>query len=158
MVERESYGEPDLKIAGFQLWIHGREFPNSGDYYDGNWLRVTAHCGAQGADVWTNGSLLMSTDIYGFGADCEKLLNHEGDNAVLNPIEPGLKVSLGRSDSLGHFLAVINITPDHMTQEHRFEFEIDQTFVSNLIGQCQRIVKTFPVRGAEQLLTKNKLP
>ena len=45
------FGEPDLKLAGFQLWVHGRRFPESGGYYDGNWLRVTARCGASGASV-----------------------------------------------------------------------------------------------------------
>ena len=149
MVERENYGKPDLEIGGFQLWIHGRQFPNSEDYYDGNWLRVTAHCGAQGAEVWTQGSILMTSDIYGFGKDCEKLLKGAGDTAMLNPLEPELDVSVERSDSLGHFMAVINITPDHMTQEHRFEFEIDQTFVSQIIAQCQSIMKKFAIRGIE---------
>jgi hypothetical protein len=33
----------------FQLWVHGRQFSEAHDYDDGNWLRVTAHCGASGA-------------------------------------------------------------------------------------------------------------
>ena len=44
-------GEPALRIAGFQLWVHGYQFPDSNDYWDGNWLRVTVHCGAAGASV-----------------------------------------------------------------------------------------------------------
>jgi len=28
----EDLGEPDLKIAGFQLWVHGRQYPDSEDY------------------------------------------------------------------------------------------------------------------------------
>ena len=60
-------GEPDLKVAGFQLWVHGSQFPESKDYHDGNWLRVTANCGASGASVWTQGAILMVTDIAGFG-------------------------------------------------------------------------------------------
>jgi hypothetical protein len=147
MEDVENYGKPALKIAGFQLWILGREFPDADDYYDGNWLRVTAHCGGQGAAVWTRGPLLMASDIEGFGVACEKLLSGENDDAVLNPLEPEFEVSLARSDSLGHFLSVISITPDHMTQEHRFEFEIDQTFVSEIITQCQNIVTTYPIRG-----------
>ena len=38
-------GKPDLRVAGFQLWVHGREFPDAQDEWDGNWLRLTAHCG-----------------------------------------------------------------------------------------------------------------
>jgi hypothetical protein len=68
----EDLGEPALKVAGFQLWIHGRQFPDSTDYYDGNWLRVTAHCGSSGASVWVQGAMLMVTDIqssWGRGED-----------------------------------------------------------------------------------------
>ena len=32
------YGEPDLKIAGLSIWAISREFPQSDDYWDGNWL------------------------------------------------------------------------------------------------------------------------
>lgn len=47
----EDFGEPSLSIAGFQLWVHGRQFPEATDFYDGNWLRVTAHCKASAASV-----------------------------------------------------------------------------------------------------------
>lgn len=89
----------------------------------------------------------MTTDVYGFGKNCEELLEGSRENAILNPLEPELDVSVERSDSLGHFLAVVNITPDHMTQEHRFEFEIDQTFLRQIIIQCQLIVKAYSIRG-----------
>jgi hypothetical protein len=32
----EQLGPPSLKLDGFQLWIYGRELPDSQDYYDGN--------------------------------------------------------------------------------------------------------------------------
>ena len=35
-----------MKVAGFQFWVHDRQFPEAEDADDGNWLRVTAHCGA----------------------------------------------------------------------------------------------------------------
>jgi hypothetical protein len=54
----DNLGAPDIKLDGLQMWIHGRQFPNEEDYWDGNWLNVTAHCGSQGADVWTSGPIL----------------------------------------------------------------------------------------------------
>jgi hypothetical protein len=50
-------GAPDLKLEGLQIWVHGRQFPDLHDYWDGNWLRVTAHCGGSGASVFTTGSI-----------------------------------------------------------------------------------------------------
>ena len=78
----------------------------------------------------------MAADIHSFGAEYQKLLSSETETTELNPLEPELRISIKRSDSLGHFLAVINVTPNHMTQDHRFEFEIDQTFVRELVAQC----------------------
>jgi hypothetical protein len=54
----DSLGPPALQVVGFQLWIHGRQFPDAQDCWDGNWLRVTAHCGANGATVWASGAIV----------------------------------------------------------------------------------------------------
>jgi hypothetical protein len=64
---------PALKIAGFQLWIHGRQFPNAQDYWDGHWRNVTVHCGASGASVWTSGAIVMVSDQARLATECEAL-------------------------------------------------------------------------------------
>ncbi len=140
-------GEPNLKVAGFQLWVHGRQFPEAEDYYDGNWLRVTAHCGAAGASVWAQGAILMITDIAGFGDGCAAMLSGKIQSAALAPFEPELKVSLEASDDLGHVRAQVEITPDHLAQAHRFEFEVDQSYLPGIIRQCSAIVQEYPIRG-----------
>lgn len=142
-------GEPDLVVAGFQLWVHGREFPESEDYYDGNWLRVTAHCGAPGASVWAQGAILMVTDIAGFGDKCAALLNGDIESAALNPLEPNVKVLLESVDRLGHVRAYVEITSDHLTQIHRFEFEVDQSYLPGVIRKCSAIVHQYPIRGQQ---------
>lgn len=144
-------GEPDLKVAGFQLWVHGRQFPEAEDYYDGNWLRVTAHCGASDASVWAQGAILMVTDIAGFGDGCAAILRGEMKSAVLDPCEPELRVSLEASDSLGHIRARVEITPDHLRQSHRFEFEVDQSYLPGIIKQCSAITQEYLVRGQQGL-------
>jgi hypothetical protein len=42
MKQPDNLGPPSLKIDGFALWVHGRQLPESQDFYDGNWLNVTA--------------------------------------------------------------------------------------------------------------------
>lgn len=142
-------GEPNLKVAGFQLWVHGREFPGAEDYYDGNWLRVTAHCGASGASVWAQGAILMVTDIAGFGSGCAAMLGGERKSADLAPFEPELKLSLEVADCVGHIRAQVEITPDHLLQAHRFEFEVDQSYLPAIIKQCSKIVQAYPIRGQQ---------
>jgi len=141
------FGEADLNVAGFQLWVHGRQFPESEDYYDGNWLRVTAHCGASGASVWAQGAILMVTDIAGFGDQCAAMLSGDSKSADLDPLEPELKVSLEAAGRLGHVRAQVEITPDHLAQAHRFEFEVDQSYLPGIIQQCLAIAQEFPIRG-----------
>lgn len=145
----EQLGEPDLKVAGFQLWVHGRQFPDSTDYYDGNWLTVTAHGNASGASVWTSGAILMVTDLVRWGEECEALRKGQSQEAALAPLEPELKVSIRPLDRLGHFTMRVEITSDHLRQAHSFEFEIDQTYLPEIERQCRAIAAAYPVRGEE---------
>lgn len=143
------FGEPDLNVAGFQLWVHGREFPESEDYEDENWLKFTAHCGASGASVWAQGAILMGTDVVSFGDECAALIRGDLKSAMLAPLEPEIKVSLEITDSIGHIRAQVEITPDHLTQTHRFEFEIDQSYLSGIVEQCSAIMQKYPIRGIQ---------
>ena len=127
--------------------MHGRQFPEAEDYDDGNWLYVTAHCSASCASVWAQGAILMVMDIVGFGAGCATLLSRDATSAALDPLEPELKLSLTAVDDLGHLRAEVEITPDHLTQAHRFEFEVDQSFLPGIIRQCSAIVQEYPIRG-----------
>lgn len=144
-------GEPDLKLAGFQLWVHGRQFPEAVDYDDGNWLRVTAHCGASGASVWAQGAILMVTDIARFGDACTAMYRGEAKLGTLEPLEPEICIMLRNSDNLGHICATVKITPDHLAQSHLFEFDIDQSYLPDIIAQCSEIVRKFPIREAGKL-------
>jgi hypothetical protein len=141
--------EPELTVAGFQLWVHGRQFPESQEFYDGNWLQVTAHCGAPGASVWTQGAILLVTDIAGFGNQCAAMLKGETKSVTLAPLEPDLKISLEAADRLGHIRAKVDITPDNLAQAHWFEFQIDQSYLSGIIRQCSAILQKYPIRGSQ---------
>jgi len=143
----EELGAPDLKAAGLQLWIHGRQFPDSPDYYDGNWLRVTAHTGATGASVWASGAILMVPDLVRWADQCDALAKGESQDAQLAPMEPELKVRIRQVDHLGHLTMQVLITPDNLTQEHSFEFEIDQSYLAGIASQCRSIADAYPVRG-----------
>ncbi len=142
-----AFGEPNLKVAGFQLWVHGRECPESEDCDDGNWLRVTAHCGASGASVWAQGALLMVTDIAAFADKCAAMLSGDSKSAALNPLEPELMVSLEIADRQGHIRAQVEVTPDPRAQAHWFEFEVEQSYLPAIIRQCSAIVREYPIRG-----------
>lgn len=143
----EQLGPPTLKVDGFQLWVHGRQFPESQDYDDGNWLRVTAHCGHAGASVWAAGSILQVMDITRWATECEAVADGSAQLASFDPLEPELKVELKNADSLGHLEMTVQITPNHLQQEHVFRFEIDQSYIPRIVTQCREVEKSYPIRG-----------
>jgi len=139
-------GEPDIAISGLQIWVHGRQFPDLNDYWDGNWLRITAHCGAEGADVWINGPIIHLPEVYSLLGQTEKMNKTLSGSAKLNCIEPELLVSL-TADKLGHIKMEVNITPNNLTQEHKFYFELDQSYLSGLINNCKTLIEQYPIKG-----------
>ncbi len=138
-----------LSLAGFRLWIHGRQFPESQEYWDGNWFKVTALCWAQGAEVQTSGSLLHLSDIVRWAEDAGQLHRTLSGEANLACMEPELFVTL-QAKALGQIEMVVDITPDVHSQAHQFRFDIDQSYVPLLIRQCQRILDEFSFRDPEQ--------
>ncbi len=142
----ENLGAPDIKLEGLQIWIHGRQFPSEKDYWDGNWLNVTAHCGAQGADVWTSGAILHVPDIARWLDSLEWMNKSLSGEADLVSLEPELVVEL-KMDSPGKISMRVEITPDNITQEHNFQFEIDQSYLVGLIESCRRVLAKYPIRG-----------
>lgn len=147
----ETLGEPALKIVGLQIWIHGRQFEDAMDVDDGNWLRVTAHCGAEGASVFAVGSILEVPDFLEWGQQAKLLLEGKANKAVLVTLEHELSARIETADPLGHLTLRVDITPDNLRQNHAFEFEIDQSYLPGLISQCDRIGREYPSRGSRSV-------
>lgn len=139
-------GEPDLRMGGLSLWIHGRAYEDSTEDGDGNWLQITALCRYPGAWTRAEGTILHLGEIVRFLAGCEKLFQTLNGVAALDCMEPNLNVELESTGS-GHVTVRISITPDHLTQSHAYTEELDQTFLPPIIAGCRAILAKYPVRG-----------
>ena len=148
--ELESLGDPDLRIAGMRLWVHGRQFPDASDYWDGNWLRVTAYCIYPNAMVRAHGSIVHLGELVGLLRGCERLNESLKGEAALACIEPNLSVNL-RAEWNGAVTVHIEITADQMTERHSFNDMLDQSHLPAIINQCSAILASFPVRQPESL-------
>ena len=89
----------------------------------------------------------MVTDLERFGDQCGRLLRGEDTTAALDPLEPELRVAVETVDCLGHLRARVEITPDHLAQAHRMEFDLDQTYLPEIIRGCTAVVREYPIRG-----------
>jgi hypothetical protein len=136
---------PDLRVGPFVLWVHGYERADSDEYYDANWHRVTAHCGAAGESVDVSGSILMTADLEGLRSGLERMHTTMSGSASLEPLEPNLTLQLV-AGTHGHVEGVVTITPDHFTQSHEFRFDLDQSFLPGVIAQIRTVLETWPVR------------
>lgn len=141
-------GEPDLRLAGFQLWVHGPPVVDPRPYED--WLNVTAHCGAGGASVWTSGEILQLGDVALWLKQTEEMHRTLSGAARLSPLEPWLSVLL-TIDGTGKVEMEVEITPDPRNQRHRFTFSLDQSYLPAFLAQGRRLmarIHTEPAPGA----------
>ena len=139
-------GEPDIDVAGLNLWVHGYQFQSADDYWDGNWLNATAICSSKGASVQVQGYFIRTDEISDWQRTVDKLGIDLKGAAKLACMEPYISVTL-TAGSLGAIVMEVQITPDHLTQEHRFEFLIDQSYLTLLSSQCARLLHAYPLRG-----------
>jgi hypothetical protein len=136
--------DPDFHFSGFSLWIDGRQFAQAEDYWDANWLMVRARMEATGARIECHGPIMMTADIQRLREQLIAMDTTLAGEAALSPIEPEIDLSF-KMQKMGTLEAIIEITPDHMTQSHRFIVEADQSYLSGLISYCDNVLSRFPV-------------
>jgi hypothetical protein len=144
---RERLGEPDLKLAGFQLWVHGPE--TASPKTDEDWLNVTAHCGAHGASVWASGALVQRVDLAGWIGSVGLLHRELSGFVRLAPLEQNLSVTL-EVNRTGGIEMVVEVTPDPRNQRHRFQFDIDQSYLPPFLTQGRKLLDRYPPPGSSR--------
>ena len=147
--------EPSISCGILKIWILSRQFPDATDYWDGNWLNVIAHCSDKGAAVTVSGSIIHLREIATLRAELLNMDESLKGSAEMPTIEPNLHLKLD-CNHLGHIAGECHITPDHMTQSHSFDFDLDQSYLKHLIRQCDRVLEEYPVRDAEDQKAQNK--
>ncbi len=61
-------------------------------------------------------------------------------------MEPYLKAKVVL-DKLGNGTLVVNITPDHLMENHKFTFEVDQSYLLVVIRELKDIIDKYPIKG-----------
>lgn len=142
-------GDPDLRIAGLRLWVHNRQFPESEDYWDGNWLNVTAECRSPGTSVRVDGPIVHLGEIQMLIEQLEVLYRSLHGQARLECMEPNLDVSL-RALTGGHIEVRISLTPNQLAESHTYTEGLDQTFLPGIIAECKAILGKFPPKSPKR--------
>jgi hypothetical protein len=140
-------GELDIKLANLTITIHNREFPASEDYWDGNWVNVTVvYRDYYSTTIKIHGPILHLSELIGFLKDCERLYETLKGNAVLDPIEPNLRIELNVKKR-GNIQMLTSITPNQLTQKHEMFDEIDQSYLSEFITGLRTVLEEYPIQN-----------
>jgi hypothetical protein len=140
-------GKPHVELAGLKLWVHSYQYQSADDYEDANWLNATAICSEKGATVLVEGAFTRNTEIFAWQRAVEELAANLVGEARLECMELEIAVTL-KGLPLGAVEMQVQITPDQLTQEHRFTFAIHQSYLGPLASQCASLLNRFPIRGA----------
>lgn len=140
--------EPDIKLVGLSVWVHGYEYPADVDNpWDANWLSITAECVGQNSLAWLAGSYLRTDELAAWLAACRNLLTAKSHRAELSPMEPMLGVSISRASDNSQLEAAIMLATELTTERHEWRFEIDQSYVNRLMEQIETVLRDYPVRA-----------
>jgi hypothetical protein len=138
---------PAIELGDFQVTVHGRQFPDAQDRWDGNWLHVTARCAQAGAIVATSGPILEASDLQRFREALVAFASSGGGEAVLNGAEPHIVVRVSATDGAGEVGVRVDLTPEPRCQGHWFAFAVDPSYLAETIRQLDAVLTAFPVRG-----------
>lgn len=139
------YGDPDVRLEGLRIWIHNRAYPECNDKFDGNWLIATVDCRSTGSAVQVYGTILHLSELSTWKEDLIRLNETLKGEAELNCIEPYMHANL-IMDSSGRISFEVELTPDHLNQEHSFIFDIDQSYLNSIIGQLSVLINKYPLK------------
>jgi len=140
--------EPSIALGPLKIWVHGRQFPEACDYWDGNWLSATARCDGAGSCVEVTGHFLHLGEIHKWKESLGEFSRSLTGSVELPTIEPTLKVKIEATGSgTGHLKCLVEITGDQMNEHHRFSLDSDQSYLPGLVGQLGAVLREYPIKN-----------
>jgi hypothetical protein len=146
-------GKPNLKIAGLQIWVHGREdrltfgTNNPGD----DWLLVTMHCSRDSSEVWVKneGAISVYYDVKTLIGELEKFENNPTDKVTYQFTEPYLALEFNANPikTDGEMEIKVDITPTQLFEHHSYYFGITEKEVKDLLLGLKNLLIEYPVSG-----------
>ncbi len=148
--ELHALGEPSLVLGKLKLWVHRRQFPNADDYWDGNWLSVTAQYHRHQSSVVADGPILHLGELWGLYQGCMSMHKTLKGQATLECIERNLSLKLTAGPT-GRIKVETSITPDQLTESHSYTDEIDLSYLPAINAALESIFNEYPIKEPSEL-------
>jgi hypothetical protein len=129
-----------------EIDVLAREYPNSSDYWDGNWVISTVKVEIPGYYVDFNASL-RTDDIRDFVNDLKLMNRHLSGKAILKNLDSFIHFE-GEMNKLGHIeWSGETCYPGGSGALLTFEFVSNQSYLEGLIKELEDITYVYPVIG-----------
>lgn len=140
----KKYGEPDINILGFLLWVHNYEFIETNDPEDSNWLICTYVYLSEKALAADSGPFVRTIE---FAEWLDELNNLDiKGQATLNCLEPNLNIELEIFER-GNGRMTVEMIPEGTNNHLTFVSEnLDFSYISILSSQIKSILKKYPIK------------
>jgi hypothetical protein len=132
-----------------RIWVQGRQFPWEEDFWDGNWMLITAICRLRDSEVRAQGPYLHLGDILRWVQECERLMTTRRDTVTLWAVEPELNMRLNASNE--GIRAEIRLSPDLAQQEHLFRSEVGWSELEAFLAGLRGVLEAYPIRQPHRL-------
>jgi hypothetical protein len=137
--------KPDIAFHGLSIWVLGRTFPDSDHSWDGNMLTVRLRMETHGSVVDVTERDVHISVVGRFVNDLAALNDTLRGTAKLNPLEPSFDLEFV-GNGKGHIDVTVDLTPNHMTERHKFMLSIDQTYLGPILSRVRSILDRYPER------------
>lgn len=129
-----------------EIDVLAREYPNSSDYWDGNWVISNVKVEIPGYYVDFNASL-RTDEIRDFVNDLKSMNRNLTGKAILKNLESIIHFE-GEMDKLGHIdWSGETCYPAGSGAVLTFEFVSNQSYLEDLIKELEDITYVYPVIG-----------
>lgn len=147
MTRSDELGDADVTVGGLRMWIHGWQFPDSDDFWDGNWLLATVVCMSDASRVVAKGPIIRRDELRSWREELLAMHAKVAGRAELKCLEPELHVAMD-TDVAGHTSVEVSITPNVMNEKHEFRFDLDQSYLPAIASSLAKVLERYPSRGS----------
>jgi len=136
-----------MRLGSLAIWVRGREFSDSQDYRDANWLSVLVQVDAAYAVVQAEGPIFHAGELSDLVEGCRRLYRDMIGELAFDAIEPHFRLKLALN-ARGQLDVGVDLTADQLTQTHHFEFALDQSYLPAFIAGGENVLERFPIKGS----------
>ena len=129
-----------------ELDVLYRNYPDSSDYWDVNWITSKINIKIPGYHVNFDANL-RTDELKDFVNEIKLMTKHLKGKATLSNMETFIQIE-GEMDKLGKIMWIAETCyPAGYGAVLKFEFESDQSFLNILIRELEEILTSYPVIG-----------